>query len=188
MPEREAKGRMLVRELMADREFMTAFSAEEREWYLLTSLFADDAGYLVWDVESNAANLYRYETPRHRVVKVRRIAAKMISADRLVELECGRHAFMPRVARRPRGMKREDGVRREHSECTPSAQGEQSDREAESAQGVHSDSSAVHSPSLPSPSHTNPTRATARDGLRPLREALVANGLDPALLPERRSR
>jgi hypothetical protein len=183
MAEREAKGRMLVREVMADREFMTTFTADEREWYLFTALFADDAGYLVWDVETNAANLYRYETPRHRQTKVARIVAKMTTTGRLVVLDCGRHAFMPRVARRPRGMRREHGVLLEHQGCSSTALAE-----PESALGEQSESTGVQSPSIPIPSipnHTNPTRADARDGLTPLREALLANGLDPAVLPTR---
>jgi hypothetical protein len=111
---------MLSREYMADRVFMTEYTAPEREWYLLTAMFADDAGYLPWDLPDNAANLYRYEIPAEREVRVATYVAHFSASGRFVDLGCG-HAHMPSVAKRPRGRAREHGVQTEHSECTPSA-------------------------------------------------------------------
>ena len=120
MSAREAKGRMLSREYMADRLWMTDYSPAEREWYLLTSLFADDAGYLEWDLAENAANLYRYMTPRRRESLVAGYVAHFERTGKLHVLDCG-HAHMPGVAKHPRGRSREYSVRDQHTQCTVSA-------------------------------------------------------------------
>jgi hypothetical protein len=120
MSVREPKGRLLSREYMADREFMTAFTPAEREWYLLTALFADDSGYLPWDLPDNAANVYRYEIPSDREELVAGYVAHLAATGRFVDLGCG-HALMPRVAKRPRGHRRESTVQAEHSQCSGNA-------------------------------------------------------------------
>lgn len=114
MSVREPKSRLLVREGMADHEWMTAFTPAQREWYLLTALFTDDGGYLNWSLEGNAADLYRYEGPTVRVKRVQSFVDTFATSGRVIILECGRHAFMPRVAQRPRGQRREYSVRDEH--------------------------------------------------------------------------
>jgi hypothetical protein len=119
-PVREAKSRTLSREYMADRAFMTEYTPAEREWYLLTGLFADDAGYLLWDLVDNAANLYRYESPAKREKRVAGYVAHFTASDRFQDLECG-HALMPSVGKHPRGSSREYAVRVEHQLCTGSA-------------------------------------------------------------------
>ncbi len=121
MSVREAKGRLLSREYMADREFMTEYDAAEREWYLLTALFADDAGFLPWDPPDNAANLYRYEVPSEREERVAGYVAHFTATGRFIDLGCG-HALMPRgPAKRPRGHRREFAVKEEHSQCIGNA-------------------------------------------------------------------
>lgn len=116
MPPREAKSRLLTREYVADLDFMTTLTAPEREWYLLTALWADDAGYLDWNVETNAGDLYRFEGRRVRERKVRAYAAKLAESRRFVDLGCG-HAVMPRVGKRPRSGGREWGVMVAHKAC-----------------------------------------------------------------------
>lgn len=102
---------------MVDREWMTAFTAAEREWYLLTSLYADDAGYLSWDPEANAAEVYRYEAPGPRLRRVRQFAEEFAAIGRRFSaLACGRHAVMHRLPKRPRSGERESGVRLEHEQ------------------------------------------------------------------------
>jgi hypothetical protein len=120
MSVREAKGRMLSREYMADRQWMTSFTPDEREWYMLTALFADDAGFLLWDLPDNAANVYRYEVPSEREARVTGYIARFAESGRFGDLGCG-HASMPRVGKRPRGHKREYAVRDAHSACTRTA-------------------------------------------------------------------
>lgn len=114
MPFREPKSRYLVREYMADREFMMAFTADEREAYLLLSLYADDAGWLDWDVAELAANIYRYQPVDARESNLSAYAEHFKSTGRLKVYRCG-HAVMPRVANRPRGMAREHRVQDAHS-------------------------------------------------------------------------
>src|SRR5262245_53788876 len=71
MPVREAKGRLMVREWFADRDWMTTFSPAEREFMMGLAQFADDAGYLQWDPDTIAGSLYRYEPLASRERKVR---------------------------------------------------------------------------------------------------------------------
>jgi hypothetical protein len=168
---REAKSRRLTREYMADREFMTKFTATEREWYLLTSLFADDSGYLPWDLADNAANLYRYEVPSEREARVAAIVAHFISDGRLVDLGCG-HAVMRRVAKSPRGMTREYGVRDEHSSCATTAV---------DSSTTALDSSLPPIPSLPIPS--SPSRDSSRTAVGQLSTDVAANGQEAAAPP-----
>ena len=143
-PVREAKGRQLSREYMADRVWMTENSPAEREWYMLTALYADDSGYLPWDLQDNAANLYRYDTPRRREARVAGHVAHFTATGRFLDLTCG-HAYMPGVAKHPRGKAREHHVMTEHSGCTTSAL-------------------PVHPPSLPFLSLPNRASPRADDG------------------------
>lgn len=113
MPVREPKGRVLVREYMADREFMKSFDAAEREAYLLLALFTDDAGWMLWDVEELAAAMYRFEDIEQRESSLAAYAQHFTEAGRLRILKCG-HAHMPKVGNRPRGMTREYAVRDAH--------------------------------------------------------------------------
>jgi len=55
---------------------------------------ADDAGYLEWDVEALGAHLRPYETPRHRVRRIEKVAAELVAAGRMQMLACG-HAVIP---------------------------------------------------------------------------------------------
>ena len=55
---------------------------------------ADDAGYIEWDVESLGAHLRPYETPRHRVRRIEKVAAELVAAGRMQMLACG-HAVIP---------------------------------------------------------------------------------------------
>jgi len=154
---REAKSRRIEREYMADREFMTMFTAEEREFYILLSLYSDDAGWLDWDPAELAASLYRYEHLDARENKVETFAEHLKSTGRLRVFRCG-HAVMPRVAKRPRGQAREYAVQRAHEE--------------------HSKSRPVHSPpNLAEPNLTYPhlpARARTREG-----RSAAGNGMTP---------
>lgn len=194
-PVREAKSRTLSREYMADHVFMTEYSPAEREWYLLTALFADDDGYLPWDLIENAANLYRYEAPAEREARVTGYVEHFTRTGRFIDLGCG-HARMPSVAKHPRGREREYRVRDEHSMCTSSAldvhsppfrsvpflsgsspipaHDERLSTEDVAPDASPSDSHSEHSPSTapaqpehsPSPSKGNGvSRDTSRDGL-----------------------
>lgn len=120
MPVREPKGRLLVREYMADREFMTVFAADVREAYLLLALFADDGGWLDWDPGELAGAMYRYWPIADREVFILDVAVALEATGRLKRYKCG-HAFMPKVADRPRSGSPEYRVRDAHqSQCKSS--------------------------------------------------------------------
>jgi hypothetical protein len=168
---------MLSREYMADRDFMVSHSPAEREWYLLTSMFADDGGYLQWDLPDNAANLYRYEIPAEREARVAGYVARLTATSRFQDLGCGRHAVMPRVAKRPRGRAREHRVQEEHGECVQSAF-EQHSQSTDSAAGIETDSTHTANQSVlfrsvpihsvpPAPARANDGAASAADAAAP---------------------
>jgi hypothetical protein len=163
VPVREPKGRMLSREYMADRDWMTTYSPAEREWYMLTALFADDAGWLPWDLPDNAANLYRYEVPDDREARVASYVAHFAQAGRFIVHDCG-HAHMPGVAKHPRGRAREQAVLDVHYQCT------------RSAPGVHPECMSLLS--VPDPSV--PSRASAGSALRVRPPAGAGAGGAPA--------
>lgn len=104
---------------MADREFMTMYEPAEREFYILLSLFADDAGWLDWDAGELAGSIFRYEPLEQRESKVSAFREHFESTGRLKVFRCG-HAVMPRVAKRPRGMAREYAVQDAHKEHSKS--------------------------------------------------------------------
>jgi hypothetical protein len=111
MPPREAKGRYLTREYMADAAFHREHDAVERELYMLLALFTDDAGWMEWDRESLIYSVYRFDDDRTRLFDdgVKQLA----KTGRLRVLKCG-HAWMPKVAKRPRSGEHEYRVRDEH--------------------------------------------------------------------------
>lgn len=153
---REPKSRRIEREYFADREFMTLYSAEEREFYIGLSMYADDAGWLDWDPAELAAGLYRYEAPDARESKVSAMAGHLQSTGRLKLYRCG-HALLPRVAKRPRGMAREYAVQDAHSVHSKSTR---------SALSVHSPPNLTEpnlsSPDLPKTQIPAITRAPVR--------------------------
>lgn len=116
MPPREAKARMLTREYFADVDFMTSFSAVEREAYIGLALHADDAGWLDWQLAELAAVLYRYEPRETRESMLADVADHLALTGRLVRYSCG-HAHMPRVAKSPRSGGREFKTTTAHEGC-----------------------------------------------------------------------
>ncbi len=111
MPPREAKGRYLTREYFADHDFMTRLNAEQREFYLLLSLFADDAGWLEWDAEYLMYTIYRYD--ESRIVTFVAATGALERTGRLKTHRCG-HAVLPKVSKRPRMGVTETKVKDQH--------------------------------------------------------------------------
>lgn len=167
MPPREPKARYLTREYIADRDFMTTLGAVEREWYLLTSLFADDAGYLEWDLEDNAANVYRYEHSTTRRKRIERTIEKL-GPTRFLVLPCGQHALMPRVAKRPRpgGRGKDTAIRDDHVRRHPDPEPKPKRSRKSARSRVEDDSQPEPRPSpVPNP-RPNPSLARAPRGAR----------------------
>lgn len=116
MPPREAKGRYLTREYMADAAFHREHDAIAREFYMMLALFTDDAGWLEWDPDHLTFTIYRYEQAREEVFAYG--VRELTRSGRLKVYKCG-HAFMPKVAKRPRSGEHEYRVRdAHHARCT----------------------------------------------------------------------
>lgn len=154
MPPREAKGRVLTREYMADAEFWRSHQAETRELMMLLALFTDDGGWMEWDPDYLRSTIYRYsEYGRGRFDD---LAKELVVAGRLRILKCG-HAFMPRVAKRPRGMTREYSCMTAHEQHSKSSRKELSNS---STRAVDHLSSPFNNRSKPDQSSSYPSEPT----------------------------
>lgn len=111
MPPREAKGRFLTREYMADAAFHRAHDSAERELYMMLALFTDDAGWLEWDPDYLTFTVYRYDTNREDTFDAG--VRSLVASGRLKVYRCG-HALMPKVAKRPRPGEHEYRVKKDH--------------------------------------------------------------------------
>lgn len=103
-----------------DKELRRGTSADEREFYIGLWMLADDEGYLEWDEERIAAELYPYDSFRKRERNVARWADTLerLNADapHLVVYTCG-HARVPKMKAHQRiAGKQATGVRRKHDE------------------------------------------------------------------------
>lgn len=83
-----------------DKELRRGTSADAREFYVGLWMLADDDGFLSWDVERIAAELYPYDAERRRERNVERWAEGLekLNADapHLVVYTCG-HASVPKM-------------------------------------------------------------------------------------------
>jgi hypothetical protein len=68
---------------------MGALPADVRLTYIGLWCVADDAGWMTWDVDQIAAQLYPYESIRSRTRRVERACEALRDAGRLVIHECG---------------------------------------------------------------------------------------------------
>lgn len=176
MPPREAKGRYFTREYMADADFMTSLNAAEREFYMMLSLFADDGGFLDWDPAYLMFSVYRYDDDRANVW--RHGVASLLRTGRLKVYKCG-HAFMPKVAKRPRPGGQETHVSEYHrSRCQSTKVN--SGRPNPKVQPNLTLPNHNHTPTLPNGKTQRPARAPARGGApRSMKDALADYGYEP---------
>lgn len=83
-----------------DKELRRGTTADAREFYIGLWMLADDAGYLVWDVERIGAELYPFEPIARRERNVARWAdvLERLNADdpHLIVWTCG-HARVPKM-------------------------------------------------------------------------------------------
>jgi hypothetical protein len=68
---------------------------EVRLFYIGLWCCADDDGFLEWDMDGVAADLYRYRSSNKRLKDAERWAGIIIRARRMVILDCGLHARIP---------------------------------------------------------------------------------------------
>lgn len=86
--------RLIRPEFWADST-MADFSDGTRLTYIGLWCLADDDGYFRWSIRDIAAELYRYEPPRRREVRVRRQLDAIVAAARVRVLDCGKHGLIP---------------------------------------------------------------------------------------------
>lgn len=83
-----------------DKELRRGATADNREFYIGLWMLADDAGWLVWDVERIGAELYPYEPVARREKRVEAWATVLETLDpddpHLVVYTCG-HAVVPKM-------------------------------------------------------------------------------------------
>lgn len=83
-----------------DKELRRGTTAEAREFYIGLWMLADDAGFLAWDVERIAAELYPYDAVAARERNVEKWAAGLETLDtaspHLIVWTCG-HARVPKM-------------------------------------------------------------------------------------------
>lgn len=76
---------------------VSSLTADVRLTYIGLWCVADDAGWLVWDVDQVAAQLYPYESIRVRTRRVERAGAALVAAGRMVLPGCG-CAYIPKLS------------------------------------------------------------------------------------------
>ena len=107
-----------------DKELRRGTSADAREFYIGLWMLADDGGYLTWDIERIAAELYPYDgvSRRERLVALWADSLATLNPENphLVLYSCG-HASVPKMAAHQRiAGKRSVSVKEAHGMCRSS--------------------------------------------------------------------
>ena len=77
---------------------MADLPADVRLFYVGLWMEADDAGWLRWDLDEIAADLYPYRPVKARERQVREWSGRLIDRKRVELFPCG-HAFIPKLTR-----------------------------------------------------------------------------------------
>lgn len=104
-----------------DKELRRGTSADAREFYIGLWMLADDGGYLTWDIERIAAELYPYDgvSRRERLVGQWADSLETLNAEEphLVVYSCG-HARVPKMPAHQRiAGKQSHGIGEAHHSC-----------------------------------------------------------------------
>lgn len=104
-----------------DKELRRGTTADAREFYIGLWMLADDGGYLTWDIERIAAELYPYDgvSRRERLVETWATSLETLNAEEphLVVYSCG-HAAVPKMPAHQRiAGKRTVSVKEAHAMC-----------------------------------------------------------------------
>lgn len=91
-----SRTRLIRPEFFAD-ERMASLSDSTRLVYIGLWTLCDDAGYFERKPRQIAAELFRYETPRHREHRVDRAMTELADLGRLRYLACGEHGIVPTI-------------------------------------------------------------------------------------------
>lgn len=101
-----------------DKELRRGSTAEAREFYVGLWMLADDEGFLIWDVERVAAELYPYDPTTRRERNVAKWAGQLMALSptnpHLVVYDCG-HGYVPKMKQHQRvAGTRSEGIRNAH--------------------------------------------------------------------------
>jgi hypothetical protein len=104
-----------------DKELRRGTSADAREFYIGLWMLADDGGYLTWDIERIAAELYPYDSVSRRERQIEKFSESLetLNAEEphLVVYSCG-HARVPKMPAHQRiAGKQSVGVKEAHGMC-----------------------------------------------------------------------
>lgn len=100
---------------------MAALSPSVRLFYIGLWMLADDAGYIRWDADEAAIEIYGYESRGRRDRLVTDNLAALVTVGRVVDLKCG-HLRIPTLTDHQRfggATKRVLTFEREHLSCAP---------------------------------------------------------------------
>lgn len=122
-----------------DKQLRRGTSADAREFYIGLWMLADDDGWLSWDEERIAAELYPYDPERRRERNVAKWSDQLEHLDparpHLVVYDCG-HASVPKMAGHQRiGGTRTTSTHRAHIERCRDARSRLYGQEATSSHG-----------------------------------------------------
>lgn len=161
MPVIDPRFRMLNREARSDFDWMTRFTAAEREFAMMLYQNADDANVLRWgDMESMLGDFYRWLPAEERRAVADSAIPKMVATGRLVILDCGRHAVVPKA--QTRGGKQFSPALAEHdSHCSPTPVLPQSDS------GLTQEDRPTSTSAITSATRTEPTQAETQHDAQP---------------------
>ena len=98
-----------------DADLHTRLSAEAREFYIGLWMLADDAGFVVWDIDRMGAELYPFEALAWRREHIPMWLDALDSHDHL--LECGKHVLIPTLPRHQMPPKPSYQNRKAHEAC-----------------------------------------------------------------------
>jgi hypothetical protein len=135
------RSRLIRASWWTDGDLHLRLTAEQREFWIGLWMLADDEGYLEWDPARVGAELYPYKSVGWRRRLPDWLATLGPGHARL--LECGRHVFIPNLARYQTVPRPTTNVHRRHlSECTakpvpaPARTGEQIPARARTGKAV----------------------------------------------------
>lgn len=99
---------------------MADLPAEVRLFYVGLWMEADDAGWLRWDLDEVAADLFPYRTVKVRERQVREWSGRLIDRKRVEVYPCG-HAFIPKLTRHQlsQGGSKSKYILAQHALCKP---------------------------------------------------------------------
>lgn len=112
------RSRLIRPSYWSDSDLHLRLTADVREFYIGLWMAADDAGYVPWDVDRLAAELYPYRTHDVRVAQLQEWLV-LLGPEHASLLQCGRHVLIPNLERHQTTPRPTYTNRKAHAECRP---------------------------------------------------------------------